>query len=111
VPGWGKIGGKNRHDLRAFGGGYTRRNSAVFWQTGHFKGIFSTRRGKDSFTGFSGIGPGTGGRKGARIGLISSTPISTEISHNLYAFKLVIYPYGEKRINYWISRAICASYQ
>jgi hypothetical protein len=33
-PGWGKIGGKNRHDLRAFGGGYTRCKSAIFWQTG-----------------------------------------------------------------------------
>jgi len=32
--GWGKIGGKNRHDLRAFGGDYTRFNSAVFWQNG-----------------------------------------------------------------------------
>jgi hypothetical protein len=32
--GWGKIRGKNRHDLRTFGGGYTRCNSAVFWQTG-----------------------------------------------------------------------------
>jgi hypothetical protein len=32
-PGWGKIGGKNRRDLKAFGGVYTRSNSTVFWQT------------------------------------------------------------------------------
>jgi hypothetical protein len=32
-PEWGKISDKNRHDLRAFGGGYTRCNSALFWQT------------------------------------------------------------------------------
>jgi hypothetical protein len=29
-PEWGKIGGKNRRGLRAFGGDYTRCNSAVF---------------------------------------------------------------------------------
>ena len=72
-PVWGKIGGKNRDDIRAFGGVYTRYDSAVFWQTGQLWGIFSTRMGKNGFTGFPGIGPGTGGRKGARLGHILTT--------------------------------------
>jgi hypothetical protein len=46
-------------------------NSAVFWQTERLLGIFSTGKKKGSFMGFSGMGPGTGGEKGARIGLIS----------------------------------------
>lgn len=71
VPGWGKIGGQNRLDLRAFDSGYTRCNSAVFWQTERLLSIFSTGKEKNSFTGFSGIGPGTGNGNGARIGLIS----------------------------------------
>jgi hypothetical protein len=69
-PGWAKIGGKNWHDLRAFDDGYTRCNSALFWQTERLLSIFSTGREKNGFTGFSGIGPDTVGGKGARIGLI-----------------------------------------
>jgi hypothetical protein len=57
-PGWGKISGKNWHDLRAFGGVYTRCNSAVFWQTGRLWGIFSTGTKKEDNAGFSGSGPG-----------------------------------------------------
>jgi len=56
VPGWGKIGGKNRHDLRAFGGVYTRCNSALFWQTGQLWGRFSTGTEKEDNPRFSGIG-------------------------------------------------------
>jgi hypothetical protein len=52
--GWGKIGGKNRHDLRAFGGLWARGKSAVFWQTGHHLRVFSTGNERVHFTGFSG---------------------------------------------------------
>ncbi|MFA4859910.1 hypothetical protein [Methanoregula sp.] len=68
--GWGKIGGKTRHGLRAFGGGYTRCDSAVFWQTERNLRIFSTGTKKEDNPGFYGSGPEVETGKGARIGLI-----------------------------------------
>jgi hypothetical protein len=53
--GWAKIGGEKCLDLRGFGAGYTRCDSAVFWQTERFKGVFSTGNEKRRLSGFSGI--------------------------------------------------------
>jgi hypothetical protein len=60
---WGKSGGKNSLDLKAFGGLYMGCNSAVFWQTEQLLGIFSTRTEKEHNTEISGIGTDIGKRK------------------------------------------------
>jgi hypothetical protein len=51
--GWGKLGGENGLDSRAFGGFLVRSKFAVFWQTGRNLDVFSTRTEKGGFTGFS----------------------------------------------------------
>jgi hypothetical protein len=56
-----KIWDKIHIDYKAFGGLLARDKSAVFWQTGQYFGVFSTRTEKEGFTGFSGTG-----RKGGR---------------------------------------------
>jgi hypothetical protein len=53
----------------------------VFWQTGQYLGVFSTRTEKEGFTGFSGTGWEIGKGKGAWNGLIFpyvSYPIYSE---------------------------------
>jgi hypothetical protein len=51
-----KISDKIHIDSKAFGGLLARGKSAVFWQTGQYLGVFSTRTEKEGFTGFSGTG-------------------------------------------------------
>ena len=71
---WDKLGGKNGLDSRAFSGLWVRCKSAVFWQTGRFLGVFSTRTEKEGFTGFSVFDRIIWMGNGARIGRISPNP-------------------------------------
>jgi hypothetical protein len=68
--GWAKIGSENFLDSRAFDGLWEWCISAVFWLTERFKGVFSTGTEKRELSGFSGIGPGTRGRKEAHRAVI-----------------------------------------
>jgi hypothetical protein len=51
-----KIRDKIHIDSKAFGMLLERSKSAVFWLTGQYSGVFSTRTEKEGFTGFYGIG-------------------------------------------------------
>lgn len=51
----GIIGGKKQVGLKGFTSHQVRCNSAVFWQTERYSGVFSTRTEKGGFTGFFNI--------------------------------------------------------
>jgi len=68
--GWVKQGGENRFDSRAINGHLARSKSAVFWQMGRYRSLFSTRTEKKDFAGIFGRGPGRKPGKGAQFGLI-----------------------------------------
>jgi hypothetical protein len=70
MSGWGKVGGKNNLDLKAFDGHWARGKSAVFWKTKRILGIFSTRNETEGFTWFSLLEMIINLRIGARIGRI-----------------------------------------
>jgi hypothetical protein len=60
-----KIGDKIHLDSKAFGRLLERCKSAVFYQTGRYFGVFSTRTETDGFAGFSGTGRGARRGNGA----------------------------------------------
>jgi hypothetical protein len=76
VPGWGKLVGKFHLDLRGIGGLLMGCKSAVFCQTEHYLGLFSTGTEKERFSGFSGSVPETVYGNGARIKRIFDVVIS-----------------------------------
>jgi hypothetical protein len=49
---YAKIRDKIHRDSKAFGMLLERGKSAVFWQTGQYSGVFSTRIETDGFAGF-----------------------------------------------------------
>jgi hypothetical protein len=68
--GWVKAWVKINLDSRAFGGHWERSKSAVFWQTGQLKGVFSTRTETKQFTGVPQRGRDPKSEKGAPFGRI-----------------------------------------
>jgi hypothetical protein len=67
---WGKLHGRIHIDCMGIGGLWARGKSAVFWQTGQYLTIFSTRTEKEPNLGFPGSGLLNRKRKGARFGRI-----------------------------------------
>lgn len=54
--GWSEICGKNRGCLKAISSRLARGKPAVFWQTGHYSGVFSTGTETAGCAGVSGEG-------------------------------------------------------
>jgi hypothetical protein len=69
-PGWTEIRGRNRGCPKAINGHLARGKTAVFWQTGHYFGVFSTGTETEGCAGVSKEGWETKPGNGARYGVI-----------------------------------------
>jgi len=68
--GWVKAWVEINLDSRAVSGPYLTSKSAVFWQTGRLKDVFSTGTGTEDFTGIPWRGRDPKTEIGARFGLV-----------------------------------------